>query len=60
MKNVSVSKEPQFKLEYYAENPTKFLRIDTADQNKTNEGRDFVEILTTWGCNNVMKRFGDV
>ena len=47
MKNVSVSKEPQFNLEYYAENPTKFLRIDTTDQNKTNERRDFVEILTT-------------
>ena len=35
MKNVSVSKEPQFNLEYYAENPTKFRQIDTELQTRT-------------------------
>ena len=29
MKDVSVSKEPQFNLEYYAEHPTKFVQKDT-------------------------------
>ena len=51
IKDVSVIKEPQFNLEYYAENLTKFVQKDrpeqTTDQNKTNGERDIVEILTT-------------
>ena len=34
MKDVSVSKEPQFNLEYYGENPTKFVEKDTELQTR--------------------------
>ena len=34
MKDVSVSKEPQFNLEYYAENPTKFVQKETELQTR--------------------------
>ena len=34
MKDLSVSKEPQFNLEYYAENPTKFVQKETELQTR--------------------------
>ena len=34
MKDVSVSKEPQFNLEYYAENPTKFVQKNKERQTR--------------------------
>ena len=34
MKDVSVSKEPQFNLEYYAENLTKFVQKDRERQTR--------------------------
>ena len=34
MKDVPVSKEPQFNLEYYAENPAKFVQKDTELQTR--------------------------
>ena len=34
MEDLSVSKEPQFNLEYYAENPTKFVQKETELQTR--------------------------
>ena len=34
MKDVSVSKEPQFNLEYYAEDPTKFVHKNKERQTR--------------------------
>ena len=53
MKDVSVSKEPQFNLEDYAENPTKFVQKDTELQTR-------ISPMGAETCNNVVKCISDV